>query len=357
MKTISVSDEIIQEGINIVDGVYFPLDGFMDENNLNSVLCDMRLRNGAIWSMPIVLDVNEKTFKNIKNEKTILIKDVKNKPVLQISNLSVFPFRKKFFVQKLFGTTNKNHPGIIRVKKMGDYLIGGKVKLIKNKREPNKNYYPPEKVKEIFKKNGWKFIAAFQTRNPPHRSHEYLQKTALKEVDGLFIQPIIGKKKPGDFRNKHILETYKILIENYYPPKKVILRTFHTFMRYAGPKEAIFHALVRKNFGCTHMIIGRDHAGVGNYYGTYDAQKIFDQFNEKELGIKILKYENAIFCQGCQDVVFEGQCKHDLSQKIHLSGTQLREKLTKKEKIDERFMRKEIATYLNKNSKKLFKIN
>ena len=354
MKKIIISKELIQEGKNIVDGIYFPLNGFLKQKDLSSVLENMRLENGKVWTMPIVLDIDEKTKKRIASEEEIQLTNSKGEVIFLLKRISIYKLNREHFIKNLFGTNDKAHPGAARALKMKDFLVGGELELVKRLKEPHRLFYTPKETREIFKKNGWANVVAFQTRNPPQRSHEYLQKTALAEVDGLFVNPVIGRKKKGDFKDIHIIGAYKVLIEKYYPINKVVLGTLHTFMRYAGPKEAVFHALVRRNFGCTHMIIGRDHAGVGSYYGTYDAQKIFDNFSQKELGITILKYENAIFCKGCKNVIFEGQCnKHNEEEKISLSGTKLREKLQKNEGISEGFMRKEVARYLM-NQKDIF---
>lgn len=354
MKKIIVSDEIIKEGYNIIEGVYYPLKGFLRENDLLSVLAKMRLENGSVWSMPIVLDVDKETADEIGRESSVTIANPEGEDIFILENISIYPFDKKFHNEKLFGTSDENHPGVRKVLTLKDFLLGGDLKMLSSKKTARKDYFSPDETREIFKKNGWANVVAFQTRNPPHRSHEHLQKTALKNVDGLFLSPVIGPKKEGDFRDEHILRSYEILIEKYYPEKKVHLGTFHTFMRYAGPKEAVFHALVRRNFGCTHMIIGRDHAGVGDYYDSYAAHHIFDNFTSDELGITILKYENAHFCEGCQEVVFEGQCKHGEERKVQVSGTKLREKFQNKEEIHEGLMRKEVIEYLQWKENDLF---
>lgn len=352
LKKIRVSEEAIQEAKNIVDGFYAPLEGFLSEADLASVLEKMRLTGGEVWPMPIVLDVDAKNVQKISKESAIIVANGKDEFILK--NISIFPLDKKSFSENLFGTTDLNHPGVARVWKMKNFLIGGKLESWQKHFKPGALHLTPEEAREIFHKNKWANVVAFQTRNPPHRSHEYLQKTALELVDGILINPVVGPKKSGDFRDEHIIGAYRELIKHYYPPNSAVLGTFHTFMRYAGPKEAVFHALVRRNLGCTHMIIGRDHAGVGNYYGTYDAQRIFDSFTEKELGIRILKYENVTFCRGCGDMAEENSCQHDPKDKVHLSGTSLREKFTKGDDIPEEFMRKEVIEYLKKNKTNLF---
>jgi sulfate adenylyltransferase len=355
MKKISASDEILQEASNIVEKIYYPLEGFLDEENLKSVLIEMRLKNGKIWPMPIVFDVGRGIADKIECEKEIILANKKGERMFILSGVSTYKLDKKFFNQKLFGTEDKKHPGVAKILKMGDYLIGGKLHLLKKeKKRPHELFFFPSETKKIFKKNKWARVVAFQTRNPPHRSHEYIQKDALAKVDGLFVNPVIGKKKKGDFKDEYTIGAYEVLIKKHYPKGKVLLGTFHTFMRYAGPKEAVFHALVRRNFGCTHMIIGRDHAGAGSYYSPYDAHKIFDQFNGKELGIKILRYENAFFCADCAKMVQEGECRHGEKSKIDISGRKLRKKLKSGEKIREEFLRKDVVRYLKVKKNNLF---
>ncbi|HBO16908.1 MAG: Sulfate adenylyltransferase [Candidatus Moranbacteria bacterium GW2011_GWE2_35_2-] len=352
MKKIKASDEIIQEARNIVDGLYFPLQGFLNEDDLRSILENMRLKSGQVWSMPVVFDISENEAQELKNENSIIITNKKDE--FFVKDISIFKWDREFFVKNLYGTLDGAHPGVERAMKMKKFLLSGKVEKIRNSEKPGVFHLTSEQAKDIFKKNGWANVVAFQTRNPPHRSHEHLQKTALAEVDGILINPVIGSKKSGDFRDKHIIGAYQKLIKHHYEPGKAVLGTLHTFMRYAGPREAVFHALVRRNLGCTHMIIGRDHAGVGDYYGTYDAQKIFDNFTEDELGIRILRYENVTYCQGCGDMSEDGSCDHSQDQKIHLSGTKLREKLNNNEEIPEEFMRKEVIEYLKDNKDDLF---
>ena len=353
MKTIIVSDKITQEAKNLVNGVYSPLGGFLNLKEMKSVLNDMRLPGGEVWSMPIIFDVNEEEKKQLWGEEEFKVIGEKEGEEFIIKNIEIYKFDKKYFVGKLFGTSKKEHPGVQETLKMGDWLVGGRIFPVKESIYDN-FFFSPSRSREFFKEKEWKTIVAFQTRNAPHCSHEHLQKCGLNEADGLFIQPIIGPKKIGDFKDDHIMGAYQLLIEKYFPKDRAMLGIFKTFMRYAGPKEAVFHALVRKNFGCTHMIIGRDHAGVGDFYGTFDAQKIFENFSEKELGVRILKYDNASFCKECKKVVFDCDCPHENSNKIFLSGTELRRKLLNNEDIPEEFMRREIKEYLLNNKDNLF---
>jgi sulfate adenylyltransferase len=316
----------------------------------------MRLLGGEPWSMPIVLDVSESQVEDLKEQDKILLVDGKGKERFVLEDVGCDVFNKKEVAGRLFGTNDEEHPGVGKVMNKKDFVVSGRLAGTEDESRflKAKSYLKPEETRRLFKDRGWGTVVAFQTRNAPHRSHEHLQLKALELTDGLFVNPIIGPKKDGDFKDEYILGAYKILVKSSGLKEKMLLGTLHTYMRYAGPKEAVFHALVRKNFGCTHMIIGRDHAGVGNYYGTYEAQKIFDSFTARELGIKILKYENAFYCRDCQGVVFEGQCEHDESQRIFVSGTELRQKLSNGERIPVEFMRKEVTNYLLKNKDKLF---
>lgn len=354
MKKIEISGRIQQEAKNIIDGVYAPLKGFVAQNDLESILENMRLADGTIWPMPIVWDVGKKIVDEISDEKEIALVNRRGEKLYLLKNPRAYQYDKSHFAQKLYGTLDLNHPGVAMVMGLGDFLVSGEIFLAKENANNGSlgSYLCPADTKRNFSNRGWKTIAAFQTRNAPHRSHEHLQLEALKYADGLFINPIIGDKKKGDFNNEHILGAYQILIDKHHPKDKVLLGTFHAFMRYAGPKEAVFHALVRRNFGCTHMIIGRDHAGVGDYYDTYAAQKIFDNFGEKELGIKILKFENAAHCSECGRIVFDHDCSH--KERIHLSGTELRRRFQGDEFIPSEFMRKEIIEYLRSNRDSLF---
>jgi sulfate adenylyltransferase len=360
MQTITANREIIQESLNIIDQVYYPLKGFLNKKDLFEVLYNMRLKDDRIWPMPIVFDISKKQKEKLKDAKKIMVKDKDGRELFVIKIDEIYKLNKLRFIKQLFKTTSEDHPGVLKFKKLKDYLIGGEIVVLSkknillslNSKKQLRNYVNPEKTKEFFLKKSWGYVSAFQTRNPPHRSHEHLQKQALAKTGGLFINPIIGEKKPGDFKNKHIIEAYKILIKNYFNKNQVFLATFHTFMRYAGPKEAVFHALVRRNFGCTHMIIGRDHAGVGKFYHPFEAQEIFDQFDKNKLGIEILKFKESVFCKTCKKMVLTEECDHNDS--VFLSGTELRDKLLNKKDIPEEFMRGEVSKYLVKNRDRLF---
>ncbi|XLQ20267.1 MAG: sulfate adenylyltransferase [Candidatus Moraniibacteriota bacterium] len=353
MKKIIVSDEIMQEAQNIVDGVYAPLTGFVGEDDFKSVCDRMKLVNGQVWAMPIILDIDDVMKREIENSNLVTTSEIiiyNGESEFVLTNITIYEINKNKYVKTIFGTDDIIHPGVKRFMGYGRYFVSGDVKTVEGKEfiMDDEAYTKPEDTKEIFRKNNWEYISAFQTRNPPHRSHEFLQKQSLEHANGIMIQPVIGMKKEGDIKDEYIIGTYEILIEKYFPKNSVFLNTFHTYMRYAGPREAVFHAQVRQNFGCTHMIIGRDHAGVGDYYEPQAAHDIFDGFTDGDIGVDILKYENAIFCDNCDDNVFISGCECDDNCKVSLSGTKMRGLLQDKKEISGKFMRPEIVEYLNK---------
>lgn len=351
---VQVSDEIIQEASNIADNVYAPLRGFLYEKDFWSVLDKYRLTSGDIWAMPIFFDVDDEQYELIRDKSECVIVGRRGQR-FWVSELSIYGVDKFRASKKIFGTSDIAHPGVEKFFRTGVRFVGGVVKRISSGVKERPIYYrTPEELKELFRKNNWEHVVAFQTRNPPHRSHEFLQKQALARADALLVQPIIGHKKEGDVADEHIIGAYEILFEKYYPNRNTLLSTFHTFMRYAGPREAVFHALVRRNFGCAYMIVGRDHAGVGSYYDSYAAHHIFDQFQSGDIGISVLKYQNASFCTSCSDILFEGECKCAVDNRLNISGTRLRGMLKSGEKIPEGFMREEVSQYLIQNNKDLF---
>jgi len=343
---IKVNDDIVNDIFSFGDKRYAPLKGFLREKDFVSVLNEMRLADGSIWPIPIVLDIGEDEKDNITNAEKIMLVDGEGNSIAYLLNPEVYGYSKEDFANKVFKTLDSSHPGVKEIYGMSEFLLGGDVELIKDVKDWLKDYQTPEETIRIFQNNGWNKIVAFQTRNAPHCSHEHIQKLALKDVDGLFIQPVIGRKKTGDFTDDAILESYKIAIDNYYPADRVHLGILPLKMRYAGPREALFHALIRKNFGCTHFIVGRDHAGVAGYYAPYEAQNIFNCFTENELGIKIMKFENAFYCHDCAGHVTADSCGHSEDSRLLISGTKLRQMIRDGEKIPEQFIRPEVVKYL-----------
>jgi len=344
-KFLVLDKEKIQELKNIARGLYSPLSGFLRKRDFQSVVSEMHLQNGEVWSIPIVLDVSDEEYEILKNENTLFLYNENREPLGLLENIEFYSNDKDFFAKNVYGTLDRNHPGVKSVYKMENYLVGGDIKLLNDKKEifPEYDFFPSE-TRQIFQERGWNSVVGFQTRNVPHRGHEFLQKQALKEVDGLFINPVIGKKKTDDFKDEYILAAYEILINKYYPKNRVFLGILPFRMRYAGPKEAIFHALVRKNFGCSHFIIGRDHAGVGNYYGPFDAQNIFDNFEKEEIGINILKYPEAVYNPQRKQHTFLNEYPDE--EKVSFSGTKLRNKIKNKEQPPEYIIRPEVYNFL-----------
>lgn len=347
--TLDLDRNLFFDFMNIAHGVYSPLDGFMSRNDFLKVVHDLTLESGVAWPLPIVLDITSELARNIEPGDRIGICSPDGTPVGILDADSVYRYNETETCENLFGTTDEDHPGVRAIQSKDPFFLGGSIKAFADALPRNGNHdLTPKETRVLFNKHDWQTIVGFQTRNVPHRAHEYLQKSALEHVDGLFVQPKIGEKKPGDYTNTAILEGYESLIENYYPTESVVLSMFKSRMMYAGPREAVFDSIVRKNYGCTHFIVGRDHAGVGNYYGDFEAQQLFDAIGD--VGIQPLYYHYAFYCTKCDGIVSEKICPHDSDKHMEPSGTKLRGMLTDGEYPPAELMRPEVAeTVLNLN--------
>lgn len=342
LVSIIIDPDLLSDLENIATGVYSPLTGFLNQADFRSVLNQMRLSNDLPWTIPIVIDVDRDLAGRIKPGQQVILKTEEMKPVGVLTVEDKYEYDREEFSRLVYGTTDPKHPGVSRVLAMKEVLLGGPVELLELEPTPYDRYrLSPRETRILFKEKGWKTVVGFQTRNTPHLGHEYVQKAALTFTDGLFINPVVGRKKKGDFRDEVILASYEELIRHYYLRERAVMAILKMEMRYAGPREAIHHAIIRKNFGCTHIIIGRDHAGVGNYYHPYAAQEIFEDF--PDLGIVPLFFKSFFFCRKCGSIENEKTCPHDSSSHIQFSGTRIRDLLVKGEIPPPELMRPEVA--------------
>lgn len=333
----------------IAGGVVSPLTGFMGRADYTRVVNEMHLASGLVWSIPVTLAVTTEQAASIKEGQQVAL--CEGERVLALMTVAEkYGYDKETEAREVYRTTEEAHPGVARVYKQGDVLLAGDIDLIDypsaKKTEFPERRFTPAQTRAMFAERGWRRVVGFQTRNPIHRAHEYIQKTALEIVDGLFINPLVGETKADDIPADVRMESYDVLLRSYYPADRVVLGVFPAAMRYAGPREAIFHAMCRKNYGCTHFIVGRDHAGVGKYYGTYDAQRIFDEFSAEEIGIMPLYFENTFHCRKCGSIVSAKTCPHGAEDRLSLSGTQVRQMLEQGQPLPPEFTRPEVSQVL-----------
>lgn len=333
----------------IAHGAMSPLTGFMGQVDYERVVNEMRLSNGLVWTVPVTLAIDMVTAATIQLDQEIAL--CENGRVLAVMEVTEkYTYDKVREAELVYKTTEDKHPGVARLYHQGDVLLAGELWVVDLPEAANTEFpqlrHTPAQTRRMFARRGWRRVVGFQTRNPIHRAHEYIQKTALEIVDGLLIHPLVGETKSDDIPAEVRIASYQAILRDYYPAESVLLGVFPAAMRYAGPREAVFHALIRKNYGCTHFIVGRDHAGVGGYYGTYDAQRIFDNFTKEEIGIEILPFDYTFYCKKCGMVVSSKTCPHGKEEWIYLSGTQVREMLERGEMLPPEFTRPEVSRVL-----------
>lgn len=343
MYTLQVSNELRNDIENIADGIFSPLEGFVGEDDFQSIVKTGRLKNGLAWTVPIILDVEEQEAHKLKDTGQVALSTDNNEKFAILHVEEVYSFDKIACAKSIYQTDDIKHPGVEKMVNMKDKLVGGRVDVIKRiEQSPLRKYrMTPAQTRAEISRKGWKSVVGFQTRNVPHVAHEMLQKAALNLYDGLLVNPLIGKKKQGDFKDELILSTYLTLIDSYYPKQMVMFVTLHTDMRYAGPKEAIHHAIMRKNFGCSHFIVGRDHAGVGNYYHPFAAHEIFKDYTDLE--IEPLFFPAFYYCKRCLMYSNERNCPHGPESREELSGTSMRKMVSLGEMPANHLMRPEVA--------------
>lgn len=334
-------------------GAFSPLEGFLGRKDYESVVAGMRLQTGTVWSIPVTLSASAEEVAALKEPGDVVLRDAQSEPLAILHLEEVFAYDRGEEAENVFRTSDPAHPGVAALLAQGEWLLGGRISVLRLPQGRSFVQYrlTPHESRLAIVDRGWGSVVGFQTRNPIHRAHEYLTKCALEVVDGLLLHPLVGETKEGDIAADVRMHAYEALLSAYYPASRVLLAVFPAAMRYAGPREAIFHALCRKNYGCTHFIVGRDHAGVGDYYGSFDAHDIFAEFEAGELGITPLFFDHAFFCKRCGQMATVKTCSHGESDQVSLSGTEVRRRLIEGEEIPQEFSRPEVADVLRDRAK------
>jgi len=349
MKKVRINYREITDLELIATGAMSPLTGFMCKEDYGNVIDVMRLANGLPWTVPVTLSATKDEAKDLKEGEDVVLADSDDNLVAVLHLEEKFHHDKNKEALEVYGVDTKMHPGVDYVYKMGDVLLGGKISVINRPKHKDFDNYrlDPAETRRLFTKKGWKRVVGFQTRNPVHRAHEYIQKCAMEIVDAILLHPLVGETKGDDIPADVRIRSYEVLLDKYYPRDRVAFAVFPAAMRYAGPREAVFHAILRKNYGCTHFIVGRDHAGVGSYYGSFDAHYIFDEFDSLEIGITPLFFDYTFYCNRCLGMASYKTCPHDSSNHVSLSGTEVRNMLKKGHSPPPVFTRPEVAKVLS----------
>lgn len=344
---VTLDDRVLSDLELIATGAYSPLTGFLGEHDYRRVIADMRLADGTLWPIPMVLGVDAATAATLRDGEPVALQDASGHTLALLELRERYPATPQEEAAQVYGTTDTAHPGVAWLLQRGPVLLAGDIWLVGELPMPfPRLHHTPQETRAIFAARGWRTIVGFQTRNPIHRAHEYMQKTALELVDGLLLHPLVGATKGDDVPADVRVRSYDVLVQGYYPADRVLLAAYPAAMRYAGPREAVLHAISRQNYGCTHFIVGRDHAGVGNYYGTYDAQRLFTTLQPGDLAIATLPFEHTFYCNTCGSIASSRTCPHDASHHLVLSGTRVRELLRAGTPPPPEFTRPEVAELL-----------
>lgn len=350
LPVIRLTSRETSDLIMMAIGAFSPLEGFMGKEDYEGVVDNMHMVDGTLWPVPITLAVTEEQADSLPmNSDVALVDDESDELMGMMKVVEKYTYDKLHEAKNVFRTQDEAHPGVAKLMAQKEVLLAGPIKAFSEGPYPQlygKFYGRPEETRKIFEDRGWKKVAAFQTRNPMHRSHEYCTKIALEVSDGILIHPLVGKLKADDIPAEVRMKCYEVLMENYYPRDRVVLKVYPMEMRYAGPREAILHAIFRQNYGCSHLIVGRDHAGVGDYYGPFDAQIIFDDLNEGELHLKPLKIDWTFWCYKCDGMASMKTCPHGKDDRVLISGTQLRKLLAEGQMPPKEFSRPEVIQIL-----------